>query len=260
MIDLQSSFDDRQVDLEQVGIEKFRMPLSVLTQRGFQSTVAQVSLAVDVPSEIRGTHMSRFVEELQTVDILSPASAERLLQNTCARLQSRRSFCLVDFCAFMSQRAPVSCKQSYLDVDCSFRAQIDGSFSARFSVTEPVTSLCPCSKAISEQGAHNQRAYVALTVEADASQESFPLEELVVLAEESSSSPVYSLLKRPDEKFVTEQAYERARFVEDIARECAVRLQQTRSDEYWQVRVSSKESIHNHNACALVTHHREVSS
>ena len=200
-------------------------------EQGEQHSVATISLAVDLPHEIRGTHMSRFVECMQTVGAISPTGLEEVLDKLKEHLQAEKAFIQMEFPYFIYKTSPVTGQRAPMMAEV------------------PVQTLCPCSKEISDYGAHNQRALARIEIEADGL---VWIEELAEMADAGASAPVYSLLKRPDEKFVTEKAYDNPRFVEDAVREIALRLEADKRIKWYEVTVESIESIHNHNAFACV--------
>lgn len=250
MKDVQSEKDQRRVALKYVGVDEIRWPLQLRDkQRGVQHTVAKVRLAVDLPQDTRGTHMSRFVECLQELEYLELGQEERVLDLLKEHLQAESAMMRLEFPYFLQKAAPVSGKVAPMDIDCVFTAEKRDKFSLKVRADIPIQTLCPCSKEISERGAHNQRAVARMEVLAG---EMVWLEELAEMADRAASSPVYSLLKRPDEKFVTEHAYDNPRFVEDAVRELALMLDKDQRIKAYRVRVESIESIHNHNAFAVV--------
>ena len=248
--DVQSEQDRRNIPLKHAGIKNLRWPVTLKDkERGEQHTVAQVSMSVDLPHDLRGTHMSRFVEVLQQLGTLSLDSLEGVLDSLKEHLQAEKAFLELRFPYFITQQAPVSGMRSLLDLDCVYQASKGDKFNLKVSVRVPIQTLCPCSKEISDFGAHNQRAYAELEVVLT---EFVWLEELAQMADAGASAPVYGLLKRPDEKFVTETAYQNPRFVEDAVREIALRLEQDARIAWYKVTVESMESIHNHSAFACV--------
>ena len=250
MKDVQSETDARRIPLKHVGIKNLSWPIVLMDkEKGEQHTVAKVSLAVDLPHELRGTHMSRFVECLQEVGAITPTGLEVVLDNLKQHLQAERAFMQLDFPYFIYKTAPVTGQRAPMDLNCSFVAEKGEGFCLRICVEAPIQTLCPCSKEISAYGAHNQRAIARIEVETT---ELVWLEELAAVADEAASSPVYGLLKRPDEKYVTEHAYENPRFVEDAVREIALRLEWDERIDWYRASVESIESIHNHNAFACV--------
>lgn len=250
MKDVQGEKDLRCVPLKHVGIKDLRWPV-VLRDRdkGTQSSIAKVALAVDLPHDIRGTHMSRFVECLQTLGPVGLHEVEGILDTLKERLQAEKAMLKLEFPYFLTKKAPVSGQQSLMDIDCSFIAEKGDEFKLKICVVVPVQTLCPCSKEISAYGAHNQRAFARIEVVA---RELVWIEELAEIADAGASAPIYGLLKRPDEKFVTEQAYDNPRFVEDAVREIALRLEDDKRITWYRAEVESIESIHNHNAFAVV--------
>ncbi len=248
--DVQSEKDVRNVPLKYVGIDNLRWPLQLKDKkRGVQNTVAKVRLAVDLPQDLRGTHMSRFVECLQELEYLELGQEERVLDLLKEHLQARSAMMRLEFPYFIQKSAPVTGKVAPMDIDCVYTAEKGEQFSLKVRVEIPVQTLCPCSKEISDRGAHNQRAIARIEILAS---EMVWLEELAEMADRAASAPVYSLLKRPDEKFVTEHAYDNPRFVEDAVRELALLLDEDRRIKSYRVQVKSIESIHNHNAFAVV--------
>ncbi len=250
MRDVQGDADYRKIPIKQVGIRELRWPVLLKDKtRGVQPSVAKVSMAVDLPHNIRGTHMSRFVESLQTLEAISPESLERVLDALKERLEAQKAFLTLQFPYFIAKEAPVSGQRSLLDIECVYRAQKADAMRLRMEVAVPIHTLCPCSKEISAYGAHNQRATAKVEVETNGF---VWIEELVQLAETGGSTAIYPLLKRPDEKWVTEKAFENPRFVEDAAREIAIRLESHPRIAWYRVSVDSIESIHNHNAFACI--------
>jgi GTP cyclohydrolase I len=255
MRDLQGDIDDRGIELEHAGICGLTYPIDVVDVDGTpQRTVADVTLSVALPEAVRGTHMSRFVEVLHAHH---GAIGQRSLPQLCATLRERldaaRTSVRFDFPWFIEKAAPVSGATAFADYRCSLRATADvDSCSVIVGVSVPVTSLCPCSKAISDYGAHNQRGTIALELVV---REAVSVRELVLLAEGCASAPVYPLLKRADERHVTMQAYDTPSFVEDMARDVAARLKRDDRVERFRVEVTNQESIHNHAAFAVAQHH-----
>ena len=248
--DVQAQKDLRHIPLKHVGIKDLRWPIQLKDPKnGVQHSVATVKLAVDLPHEQRGTHMSRFVECLKLMGPVHPHGLEAMLDTLKEKLGAQKALIELDFPYFIEKQAPVSGQTSFLDVSCHYRADKGEKFLLDVGVDVPIHTLCPCSKEISRYGAHNQRAWARMVIR---STKPVWIEELVDVAEKSASSPLYSLLKRPDEKFVTEEAYENPRFVEDATREIASRLNADERIEWYRVTVESEESIHNHNAFACV--------
>ncbi|MFN4200778.1 GTP cyclohydrolase FolE2 [Fervidobacterium gondwanense] len=250
--DVQSQHDSRNVYLRRVGVKGVRYPVVVLDKtNGSQSTVATVNMYVDLPKRYRGTHMSRFIEVLNEYHLeINPRRIREILSRLKEVLHAKRSFIEISFPYFLRKQAPVSKSESYLEYECSFEAEMyDESFNFLSSVRVPIHTLCPCSKEISERGAHNQRAFCTVTFE---SKEMVWFEEIIEIVERNASSPLYTLLKRPDEKYVTEHAYDNPKFVEDVARDVALELKRYDKIRWYKVEVESFESIHLHNAYACV--------
>ena len=251
MKDVQGELDRRNIPLKHVGIKDLRWPIALKDkEKGTQNTVATVSLAVDLPHDLRGTHMSRFVECLQTLGPVTLGSLENILDRLKDRLQAEKAFLQLNFPYFIYKTAPVSGQRAPLDIDCVYTAEKDEQFSLRISAEIPIQTLCPCSKEISAYRLLITKE-LWLNWKLDLA-EMVWLEELAAIADAGASAPVYGLLKRPDEKFVTEQAYDNPRFVEDAVREIALRLEADKRIIWYKATVESIESIHNHNAFACV--------
>ena len=248
--DVQSEQDSRNIPLKHVGITDLRWPLVLRDRKkGEQHTVATVSLAVDLPKDLRGTHMSRFVQCLQKLRVVNLSALEEVLDDLKESLVADRAYMKLTFPYFIEKEAPVSGLPSVMDLNCVYTVEKGERFSNKVEVQVPIQTLCPCSKEISAYGAHNQRATASLEIE---SGEFVWIEELAEIADAGASAPVYGLLKRPDEKAVTEQAYDNPRFVEDAVREIALRLEEDSRITWYRATVKSYESIHNHNAFACV--------
>lgn len=259
LIDPQNQTDDRQVGIDQVGVSNLRSPIVILGRKlKRQSTVASLNMSVALPHHVKGTHMSRFVEVLnkhrgELTICMMPA----ILKSLKEKLEAESARVEVRFPYFIERAAPVSGAKGLMDYESWFRGESNGKGdNFVIGVRVPVTSLCPCSKAISDYGAHNQRGYISIEVSSVADVNGLPtiiwLEELVEIAEASASAPVYALLKRADERYVTMQAYDNPVFVEDMVRSVAVCLKQDRRVCWFQVRAVNHESIHNHEAFAEV--------
>lgn len=250
MKDVQSEKDLRNIPLKNVGIKDLRWPIALRDrEKGTQHSVAKVTLAVDLPHDTRGTHMSRFVECFRSLGPVGLSEIEAILDQLKAKLQAERAFMKLEFPYFITKAAPVSGMTAPMDIDCVYKAEKGEGFKLQITAVVPMQTLCPCSKEISAYGAHNQRAFATITIDAE---EFIWLEELVAMADAAASAPVYGLLKRPDEKFVTEQAYDNPRFVEDAVRELAMQLEADKRISWYRAEVESVESIHNHNAFAVV--------
>jgi len=249
--DIQNQQDKREITINKVGVKGLKYPI-VLEDRkyGKQNTTAIVNMYVELPSNFRGTHMSRFVEILNhyhketIVDNL-----ENLLSEMKKKLDANIAYIELEFPYFIKKQAPVSKEESLMSYNCKFKARLGKKFKFEMSATVPVISLCPCSKEISNFGAHNQRTYVTAKI---MYKDFVWLEELIEIIEKSGSSEVYSMLKRADEKYVTEKSYNNPKFVEDIVREVAEKLKNDKRITFYKVEAESIESIHNHNAYAMV--------
>lgn len=259
LVDIQSQADARKIAINQVGVSDLRYP-AVISDIGEppQSTIAQFSLSVGLPEDVRGTHMSRFVEILhQNYKNLSMRSLPRILKELQVRLKSTTVRFEAKFPYFIEQAAPVSGMKAVVDYGCWFIGDLkEGNADLILGVSVPVTSLCPCSKAISDYGAHNQRGNVDIEVRTSSNNETWSdlvsIKQLVNFAYSSGSSPIYSLLKRDDERHVTMRAYDNPAFVEDIVRNVGCNLNDCPDINWFKVSVSNQESIHNHNAFATI--------
>ena len=253
--DVQNSEDSRQIAINKVGIKSIRHPIKVRDkQAGVQHTIALFNMYVGLPHNFKGTHMSRFVEILNSHDReISVESFEPMLREMVRKLEAETGHIEMSFPYFINKAAPVSGVQSLLDYEVTFIGTISagGKYEFSMKVVVPVTSLCPCSKKISAYGAHNQRSHVTVTTVTNSY---LWIEELVQMIEEQGSCELYGLLKRPDEKYVTERAYDNPKFVEDMVRDVAgVMNREARIDAY-VVESENFESIHNHSAYALIEH------
>lgn len=245
--------DTRALDIDQVGIIRLSYPIKVLDRRQeWQHTVAEVAMTVGLPRQFKGTHMSRFVEILNAVrGELSIRNLPGILAQVQRRLDADDAYVTLTFPYFIQKTAPVSGATSLMEYRCRFEAARHGdSMDFVLGVRVPVKTLCPCSRAISDRGAHNQRGYVDVSVR---STEFVWIEDVVEVIEARASSPLYALLKRPDEKWVTEHAYDNPRFVEDLVRESVLAVRGLAGVTWLRVSVENEESIHNHSAYAEIT-------
>ena len=261
--DIQKIADTRGIAIDQVGISDLKYPIQVLNRNGKPfSVVAEISMSVHLPHHFKGTHMSRFLEVLTSHEgEITMRTLPSFLRDLKAKLDAESAYIDVKFPYFIEKEAPVSKAKGKVGFECTFIGSSNGvkdEFALRVKV--PVTTLCPCSKEISDRGAHNQRGYVTLEVK---TRELSPgkwdiiwIEELVEIAERSASAPVYSVLKRPDERYVTMQAFDNPTFVEDVVRNIAVFLDKDKRITNYDVNVVNHESIHEHNAYAKVSKHR----
>lgn len=254
--DVQRLEDDRDVHLDAVGVAGLTAPLTVLTRAGSkQATVAAVDLTVAVPTHVKGTHMSRFVEAMNALGPLTPAAALALARDLRTRLEAPASQVTVTFPVFVDRAAPATGLSAPHRYDVTLRAITDATEERVWvGVRAAVTSLCPCSREISDYGAHSQRGIVDVEVESPGWIDGDGIwpEELFEFADGAGSSRIYPLLKRPDERFVTMQAYDTPAFVEDIARNVVVAVRGDDRCAAWTVAVANQESIHSHEAVARV--------
>jgi GTP cyclohydrolase I len=259
LTDIQKIADTRGIAIDQVGISDLKYPIQVLDRNGKPfSVVAEISMSVHLPHHFKGTHMSRFLEVLTSHEgEITMRTLPAILRDLKAKLDAESAYIDVKFPYFIEKEAPVSMAKGKVGFECTFIGSSNGvkdDFALRVKV--PVTTLCPCSKEISDRGAHNQRGYVTLEV---TTRELSPgkwdivwIEELVEIAEKSASAPVYSVLKRPDERHVTMQAYDNPAFVEDVVRNCSVILNNDIRIKTYKIGVVNQESIHEHNAFAEI--------
>ena len=252
MPDVQGSADTRQIAINRVGIKSIRHPVKVLDRSGgVQHTIAMFNMYVSLPHNFKGTHMSRFVEILNGHEReISVENFPAMLRDMVEKLEAHSGHIEMNFPYFINKAAPVSGVQSLMDYDVTLIGDIcNGEIVSTIKVVVPVTSLCPCSKKISERGAHNQRSHVTVSVRIN---DHLWIEEVVQLVEREASCELYGLLKRPDEKFVTERAYDNPKFVEDMVRDVAARLNAEARVDAYVVESENFESIHNHSAYALI--------
>ena len=250
--DLQSDYDGRNLSIQRAGIRDYKHPIWVQDQSPeLQPSVGTFSLMVSIPHQQKGTHMSRFVEILQESPVvLGVTEVPLLLEKIASRLHADSAYLDIQFPFFMTKMAPISKTKSMMNYEVSLSGALErGKATTMLKVVVPVTSLCPCSKAISEYGAHNQRSHIV--VEAVLQAPIF-IEPLIQAIEEQASCELFAILKRPDEKMVTERAYNNPKFVEDLVRDLANRLDQFEAIEHFTVESINFESIHNHSAYAMI--------
>ncbi|OQA32596.1 MAG: GTP cyclohydrolase FolE2 [Betaproteobacteria bacterium ADurb.Bin341] len=255
--DVQGSADTRQLAIDKVGIKSIRHPIRVSDRAaGIQHTIATFNMYVGLPHNFKGTHMSRFVEILNGHEReISVENFPAILREMVTKLEAVTGHIEMNFPYFINKTAPVSGEQSLMDYDVTLIGDIcHGEIVITVKVVVPVTSLCPCSRKISERGAHNQRSHVTVTAQL----KGFVwIEEIVDLVEREASCDLYGLLKRPDEKFVTERAYDNPKFVEDMVRDVAARLNAEPRITAYVVESENFESIHNHSAYALISRDKQ---
>lgn len=255
--DIQSSGDRRNVAINKVGVKAVRYPITLRTPgtgfgTGTQTTVASINMYVALPPEVKGTHMSRFLEVLnEHHDSLSSDTLSDVCRAMKERLQADEVHLELAFPYFIDKRAPVTGQAGKLDIDVTFEMTSNGVDDFILGIKVPATSLCPCSKEISAYGAHNQRCEMTVRVRLEPGQHLW-IEELFAMIEQCASTQVFSVLKRPDEKWVTERAYENPKFVEDIVRDMAVVLNADERVVWYECFSENFESIHNHNAYAFI--------
>ncbi len=253
MNDIQSEKDHRKIEINKVGVKNIRYPITVLDKaKGVQHTVASVNMYVDLPHHFKGTHMSRFVEILnQFKGEISIKSFSNILQEMRLRLRARSAHLEVEFPYFIEKIAPVSHSKSLLEYICRFCGSSSQADREDFyvAIVVPITTVCPCSKEISQYGAHNQRSIVTVRLRF---RKFIWIEDIIQVIEDCASCDLYSILKRPDEKYVTEKAYQNPMFVEDVVREIAKRLKLDPNITWFAVESENFESIHNHSAYAYV--------
>ncbi len=250
--DVQGSADKRNIAINKVGIKDIRHPVVVKDRSdGLQHTIATFNMYVFLPHHFKGTHMSRFVKILNDHEKeISTASFRDMLLEMSELLEADSGYIEMNFPFFVSKKAPVSGVPSLMDYNVTLIGEVvNGETMTSIKVEIPVTSLCPCSKSISDYGAHNQRSHVTVNVKTSGF---IWIEELIELVEKQASCELYGLLKRPDEKHVTERAYDNPKFVEDMVRDVAVKLNEDDRIRSYILESENFESIHNHSAYALI--------
>ena len=255
--DVQARADTRQLPINRVGIKEIRHPVRVRDRSaGEQHTIATFNMYVSLPHNFKGTHMSRFVEILHTEREISVESFRKMLETMTGRLEADAGHVEMNFPFFVMKKAPVSGVESLMDYHATLIGErSNGRTEMWVRVVVPVTSLCPCSKKISSYGAHNQRSHVTINAKL---RTHLWIEEIIDIAESEASSELYGILKRPDEKYVTERAYDNPKFVEDMVRDVAARLNADDRIAAYTVEAENFESIHNHSAYALIERDKDV--
>ncbi|MBQ9150005.1 GTP cyclohydrolase I FolE2 [bacterium] len=256
--DVQNQKDLRNIPIQKVGVKDVEIPLKI--ERKTQDVAAQLEvvyakakMSVSLPCEYKGTHMSRFIEilnEYQKENIVS-TDIEKVLFDMKKRLDAKSAYLKFSFKYFIKKQAPVSKLESLMCYDCAFEGEMDEDFNYKFYliVKVPITTLCPCSKEISDYGAHNQRALLSIKI-SYSNDKHIWIEDLIQMAQECASCEIYPLLKREDEKFVTESAYQNPKFVEDVIRDIVSKLNENEIINFYEVEMEAFESIHAHNAWA----------
>ena len=255
--DVQGRADTRRLPINRVGIKDIRHPVKVKDRSaGEQHTIATFNMYVSLPHNFKGTHMSRFVEILHGEREISVESFGAMLEKMTSRLEADTGHIEMSFPFFVMKKAPVSGVESLMDYQATLIGERrDGQTEMWVRVVVPVTSLCPCSKKISDYGAHNQRSHVTIKAKL---RSHLWIEEIIGIAESEASSELYGILKRPDEKYVTERAYENPKFVEDLVRDVAGRLNTDDRIAEYTVEAENFESIHNHSAYALIERDKDA--
>lgn len=251
MKDVQKQKPDNPLYIQKVGVKGISYPIVVSDKaKGTQNTVASINLYVDLPRVFKGTHMSRFIEVLNEYkDNIHIRNFEHILNEIRTALEAQSAHMEIEFPYFIEKKAPVTASVGLMEYRCSFIGMVGMKREFKVGVKVPVQTLCPCSKEISEFGAHNQRGLVTAVVRYE---KFFWMEDLIALIESCASSPVYPILKRPDEKYVTEYAYEHPMFVEDVVRQVASSLNTMSEFSWYSVEAENLESIHNHSAYAYI--------
>lgn len=257
MIDIQNQPDYRNIPIDKVGIKGLKYPVKVLDKiAGLQSTVAEISMYVDLPHQCKGTHMSRFVKILHLFRTrVSFESLTNILEDMKEILNAESSHIEITFPYFIEKESPETGSRGLMDYTCSIYGSSDkkNNTDIILKVAVPVTSVCPCSKEISKYGAHNQRGEVLVSTRF---KKFIWIEDIVELVEKEASCDIFSVLKREDEKFVTEKAYENPKFVEDVVRDVAKALMEDENITWFSVSAENFESIHNHSAYAYIESHK----
>jgi len=256
--DVQGRQDNREIPINRVGIKDISHPITILNREdGKSSSIATLSMSVSLPADQKGTHMSRFLELLnETETLISAKKFNRLLIDMTERLQAQCGYIEMQFPYFIEKEAPVSGVKSLMDYQVSLVGQIEqGHVDSTLEVTVPVKSLCPCSKQIAEYGAHNQRSHITVGINCS---NGLWLNDLIQSIEAQASAELYAILKRPDEKYITELAYNNPKFVEDVVRDVANVLDENNNVVRYYVHAENFESIHNHSAFAIIEHDKSV--
>jgi len=254
MIDIQNQKDSRKIDIQKVGVKDVEIPLSIVRKgdNKNQLVYANAKMSVSLPHHYKGTHMSRFIEILNDYrkKNLVGVDIHKMLKEMCEKLDAKSAYLKFDFKYFIKKTAPSSNLKALMCYDCYFEGILDNDdYKFFLGAKVPLTTLCPCSKEISDCGAHNQRAIVKVKVSYPENEHIW-LEDLISEIEACGSSEVYSLLKREDEKYVTEQAWNNPKFVEDVLRDVVIKLNENKVIDFFEVEIEAHESIHNHNAWA----------
>ena len=254
MEDVQGSKDTREIPINRVGVKDISHPITVQNRDGSLSpSIATFSMSVSLPHDQKGTHMSRFLQMLnENETLVSAKHFHKMLSSMVERLEADSGTIELQFPYFMEKTAPVSGVKSLMDYQVNLIGQIEkGHLDSTLDITIPVKSLCPCSKKISEYGAHNQRSHITVGINCSSK---LWLNELITMVEAQASAELYAILKRPDEKFITELAYNNPKFVEDVVRDVAHEFDNCDRINRYYVHAENFESIHNHSAFAVIEH------
>lgn len=251
--DIQSTPDLRNIPINRVGVRGITLPIAIHGQNGLEHTIASITMTVSLPADQKGTHMSRFITVMEELEEpVCPEVMKTLMKQMLELLDARDGTIEVRFPFFIRKQAPVSKLESIMNYEGAWIADCtDGRIVVTQETLAPVTSLCPCSKEISSHGAHNQRSHVVTAIIAESP---VSLHEQVLISEQAASCPLWSRLKRADEKYVTEYAYENPKFVEDLVRDIATAMNQDERISYYRITAENFESIHNHSAYAVIEH------
>ncbi len=256
--DIQNNVDTRQIIIDKVGVKDISHPIIFIDRDGNKnSTIGNFTMAVTLPEYVKGTHMSRFIEILNDGPCeFNTSNFDRIFDKVCKKLESDTAYITLDFPFFRKKKAPSSGVESMMDYNVTLYGNLNqGILEVMMKVVVPVTSLCPCSKGISKYGAHNQRSHITIKARV-AKGKVLYLEDLIELAEKKASCELYAILKRDDEKVVTEKAYDNPAFVEDLVRDIAVDLNINDNIDYYCLEAENFESIHNHSAYALIENNK----
>ncbi len=254
--DVQKESDSRNIYIDKVGIDDLEYPIQVMDKNNqIQSTIAKIKMSVDLPEYLRGTHMSRFLEIIhEDCKLVSIVTLKKITLAMLSKFNATRSAIEISFPYFIEKEAPISKAESLLPYQCRFIAEKNDDFDLILEVSTPIHTFCPCSKEISKYGGHSQRGNLIVQVRMN---HVVWIEELVHMAESTASAEIYPLIKRVDEKYIAESAYENPRFVEDILREMAIRLDQDNRISWYKIFVKNFESIHNHNVFSSIERQKE---
>lgn len=254
--DVQNEPDERMLEIQKVGIKGIKYPIYVLDKLNkYQHTIATIEIGVDLPHHFKGTHMSRFIEIINSYRKgIAVKNFKDILLAIKNKLHAKSSHLTIEFPYFIEKKAPITKSKSLMSYNCVFSGTLGDTFDFFLEVNVPITTVCPCSKSISREGAHNQRGNVKAKLRFDGF---IWIEDVVDLIENSASCDIYAILKRADEKFVTEKAFSNPMFVEDVVREVALKLMEDKKIIWFSVEAENYESIHNHNAYAYIERRRD---